>query len=254
MLFDTHAHYNDEQFRDDADELLSKMPENNVRLILIPSSKLSEMDDILSLCEKYPYIYAAVGVHPEEIETADGNTADLIKKYAENEKVKAVGEIGLDYYYGTETKEKQKLWLANQVDIACELKLPVIIHDREAHGDCMDILRAHNVRDCGGVFHCYSGSAEMAREILNWGMYIAFGGSLTFKNAHRLREVAKYVPMDRIVIETDSPYLAPVPMRGKRNSSLYIHYVAEMLAEIKEMSVEDVEKITFENGKKLFLI
>lgn len=254
MLFDTHAHYNDRQFQDDADELLKSMPENNVGLILIPASKLSEMDGILSLCKKFPFIYAAAGIHPEEIETADENSEDLIRKYAKNEKVKAIGEIGLDYYYGTETKEQQKIWLAKQVDLAREVKLPVIIHDREAHGDCMDILRAHSVRDCGGVFHCYSGSAEMAKEILSWGMYIAFGGSLTFKNAHKLREVAKYVPLDRIVIETDSPYLAPVPMRGKRNSSLYVHYVAQMLAEIKEMSVEEIENITFENGKKLFLI
>lgn len=254
MLFDTHAHYNDNQFAADADELIGSMPENNVGLILIPSSKLSEMNDILAFCDKFPFVYAAVGIHPEEIETADDTTEVLIREYAANEKVRAIGEIGLDYYYGTDTKEPQKLWLAKQVDLACELKLPVIIHDREAHGDCMDILRAHNVRDCGGVFHCYSGSAEMAKEILNWGMYISFGGSLTFKNAHKLREVAKYVPLDRIVLETDSPYLAPVPMRGKRNSSLYMHYVAELLAEIKETSVEEIEKITFENGKKLFSI
>lgn len=254
MLFDTHAHYNDSQFKDDVDKILASMPENNIGLILIPASKLSETENILTFCDKFPFVYAAVGIHPEEIETADGTTEDLIRKYAADKKVKAIGEIGLDYYYGTDTKELQKEWFAKQVDLSRELKLPVIIHDREAHGDCMDILRAHCVRDCGGVFHCYSGSAEMAKEILNWGMYIAFGGSLTFKNANKLREVAKYVPLDRIVLETDSPYLTPVPMRGKRNSSLYMHYVAELLAEIKQISVEEVENATFENGKKLFSI
>lgn len=254
MLFDTHAHYNDIQFKDDADELLSSMPENNVGLIMVPASKLSETEDILALCRKYPFMYAAVGIHPEEIDSADENSIELIKKYAADSRVKAIGEIGLDYHYGKDTKDKQKLWLGLQTDAARELKLPVIIHDREAHGDCMDVLREHKVRDCGGVFHCYSGSIETAHEILDWGMYIAFGGSLTFKNARQPREVAEYVPLDRIVIETDSPYLAPVPMRGKRNSSLYIHYVAELLAQIKGVSVEEIERITFENGKKLFNI
>lgn len=254
MLFDTHAHYNDEQFKDDIDELLSSMNENNVGMILIPASKLSEMDDILALCGKYPFIYAAAGIHPEEIDSADENSVELIKHFALNEKVKAVGEIGLDYHYGADTKDLQKIWLGRQVDAAREVKLPVIIHDREAHGDCIQTLGDHKVWECGGVFHCYSGSIETAKQILDWGMYIAFGGSLTFKNSIKPREVAKYIPLDRIVIETDSPYLAPVPMRGKRNSSLYIHYVAEMLADIKGVSVEEIEKITFENGKKLFNI
>lgn len=254
MLFDTHAHYNDEQFCDDIDEVLSSMQENNVGLVMVPASKMSEMDEIIALCEKYPFVYGAAGVHPGSISDIGDDTIELIKKAAKHEKIKAVGEIGLDYYYGSDTKEEQKLWLGRQVDVANELKLPVIIHDREAHGDSIDVLRAHNVRDCGGVFHCYSGSVEMAKTILDWGMYIAFGGSLTFKNAKMPREVAKYVPIDRIVIETDSPYLAPVPMRGKRNSSLYIHYVAELLAEIKGISVAEVERITFENGKKLFNI
>ena len=254
MLFDTHAHYNDEQFSEDIDGLLSSMNENNVGLIMIPASKLSEMNEIIELCEKYPFVYGAAGIHPCDLSEAGDDTTELIRKAAQHSKIKAVGEIGLDYYYGQDTKDLQKLWLGRQVDVACELKLPVIIHDRDAHGDCIDVLKAHNVRDCGGVFHCYSGSCEMAKTILDWGMYIAFGGSLTFKNARVPREVAKYVPLDRIVLETDSPYLAPVPMRGKRNSSLYMHYVAELLAEIKGISVEEVEKITFENGKKLFRI
>lgn len=254
MLFDTHAHYNSEQFKDDLDDILSSMPKNNVGLIVNPASDTSEMEDIIAMCEKYQFMYGAAGVHPEAIETMSENDIELIKKYASHPKIKAVGEIGLDYYYGKETKEQQKYWLGKQVDTAVELGLPVIIHDREAHGDVMDVLREHEVWKCGGVFHCYSGSVEMAKEILDWGMYIAFGGSLTFKNSVRPREVAAYVPTDRIVIETDSPYLAPVPMRGKRNISLYVHYVAELLAQIKNISVDEMEKITWENGKKLFSI
>lgn len=254
MLFDTHAHYNSVQFEEDIDEILSSMPENNVGLIVNPASSTSEMEDIIALCEKYPFMYGAVGVHPEEIEQMTEKDIELIKKYAAHPKIKAVGEIGLDYYYGKETKDLQKYWLGRQVDAAVELNLPVIIHDREAHGDTMDTLREHKARECGGVFHCYSGSVETAREILDWGMYIAFGGALTFKNSVKPREVAKYVPLDRLLIETDSPYMAPVPMRGKRNSSLYVHYVAKMLADIKGVTVEEIEQITYDNGKKLFRI
>ena len=193
MLFDSHAHYNDERFKDDVDEVLSAMNENNVGLILNSCSSLDEV--------------------PRDI---------------------------------------QQKWFARQVDVARELKMPVVIHDREAHKDCMDILREHKVSEVGGVFHCYAGSVEMAKEILDWGMYIAFGGSLTFKKSVRPVEVAKYVPLDRIVIETDSPYLTPEPHRGKRNSSLYIHYVAEKLAAVKGISVEEIENATYENAKKCF--
>ncbi|MCD8180739.1 MAG: TatD family hydrolase [Firmicutes bacterium] len=252
MLFDSHAHYNDERFKDDVDEVLSSMRENNVGMIMNSCSSLDEVPDILAICGKYPFVYASVGIHPHEAENLTENDMTTLKEYAKNPKVKAIGEIGLDYYYDFSPRDLQKKWFARQVDVAKELKMPVIIHDRDAHKDCMDILRAHDIRSVGGVFHCYAGSAEMAREILDWGMYIAFGGSLTFKKSVRPAEVAKYVPLDRIVIETDSPYLTPEPHRGKRNSSLYIHYVAEKLAQIKGISVEEVENATFENAKRCF--
>lgn len=252
MLFDTHSHYNDERFKDDVDELLSSMPDNNVGLILNSCSSLDEVPDIFSLCEKYPFMYASVGIHPHEVEFLTDNDIDKLKHFAENPKVKAIGEIGLDYFYDHSPRDLQKKWFAKQIDLAGEIKLPVIIHDRDAHKDCMDILREHNIKDIGGVFHCYAGSVEMAKEILDWGMYIAFGGSLTFKKSVRPIEVAKYVPLDRIVIETDCPYLTPEPHRGKRNSSLYIRYVAEKIAEIKGISLKEVEDATFENGKRCF--
>ncbi len=254
MLFDSHAHYNDEKFKEDVDELLSSMPENNVGLILNSCSDISEIPDILKLCEKYPFIYASIGVHPHEVENLTEADMDVLKEYSKHSKVKAIGEIGLDYFYDFSPRETQKKWFARQVELAKELKLPVVIHDRDAHKDSMDILREHNISEVGGVFHCYAGSVEMAREILGWGMYIAFGGSLTFKKSVKPKEVAAYVPLDRIVIETDCPYLTPEPHRGKRNSSLYIHYVAEMLAQIKGVSVETIENATFENAKKLFKI
>ena len=254
MLFDSHAHYNDERFKDDLDEVLSAMPENNVGLILNSCSELSEVPDILKICEKYPFVYASAGVHPHEVENLTEADMDTLIKYAANPKIKAIGEIGLDYYYDFSPRDIQKKWFARQVEVAKEIKMPIIIHDRDAHKDCMDILRDADIRDTGGVFHCYAGSVEMAKEILDWGMYIAFGGSLTFKKSVRPVEVAKYVPLDRIVIETDCPYLTPEPHRGKRNSSLYIHYVAQKLAEVKGISVEEIENATFENAKKCFNI
>lgn len=254
MLFDSHAHYNDSRFEKDIDEVLSSMNENNVGMILNSCSNLDEVPDILKICKKYPFIYASVGIHPHDVKDLKDSDMDMLIKYAENEKVKAIGEIGLDYFYDNSPRDLQKKWFARQVEVAKQIKLPIIIHDRDAHKDCMDILKSENIQDIGGVFHCYSGSVEMAKEILDWGMYIAFGGSLTFKKSVRPVEVAKYVPLDRILIETDCPYLTPEPHRGKRNSSLYIHYVAEKLAQIKGVSVEEIENATFENGKRCFNI
>lgn len=254
MLFDSHAHYNDERFDDDRDEILSQMQDNNVGMILNSCSSLDEADDILAICDKYPFVYASVGIHPHEVERLCEADMELLKKYAANPHVKAIGEIGLDYYYDFSPRDMQKKWFARQIEVARELKLPIVIHDRDAHKDTMDILRACNIHEVGGVFHCYAGSVEMAREILDWGMYLAFGGTLTFKKSVRPVEVAKYAPLDRILIETDCPYLTPEPHRGKRNSSLYIHYVAEKLAEIKGVSAEEIERITFENAMKCFKI
>lgn len=252
MLFDSHAHYNDKRFEDDVDEVLSLMPQNNVGAILNACSSIDEIPYILKLCEKYPFMYASVGVHPHEVSKMCENDIEILKEYSKNKKVVAIGEIGLDYYYDYSPRDLQKKWFARQLELAREINLPVIIHDRDAHLDSLKVLKDGKVHECGGVFHCYSGSAEMAREVLNLDMYIAFGGSLTFKNAKNPVESAKYVPLERILIETDCPYLAPEPNRGKRNSSLYIHLVAEKLAQIKGISVEEVEQQTFINAQKCF--
>ena len=252
MLFDTHAHYNDEKFAGDRDAVLSSMAENGIGLIMNACSDTSELPDIIGLCEKYSFIYGSAGVHPHEAEKMTENDFELIRKAAAHKKIKAIGEIGLDYFYDFSDREIQKKRFAEQVELAKELGLPVIIHDRDAHKDTMDILRACGVSGCGGVFHCYAGSTETAREILDWGMYIAFGGSLTFKKSVRPREVAAYVPLDRIVTETDAPYLAPEPQRGRRNDSRYMHFVAAELARIKGVDFETIENATFENGRRLF--
>ncbi len=250
MLFDSHAHYNDSRFSDDVHDILSVMQENNVSYIMNACSSMDEIPYILELAEKYDFLYASVGVHPHEAEYMTDKDIELLEDYAKHPKVKAIGEIGLDYYYDNSPRELQQKWFSRQIELAQKLDMPIIIHDRDAHRDCLDILNQY--RGVHGVFHCYSGSAEMLDEVLDLGLYVAFGGTLTFKKAQRPLEAAKAAPLDRIMIETDCPYLAPEPNRGKRNSSLYIHYVAEKLAEIKNMSVSEIEKITTENAKKCF--
>lgn len=252
MLFDSHAHYDDEKFDEDREAVLSAMPENNVGFIMNACAAMSDIEAITALCARYPFVYGAVGVHPSDCGELCEADMKTLAAAAKDPKIKAIGEIGLDYYYDDVPREVQKRWFARQIELARELGMPIIVHDREAHADTMEILRSSGARECGGVLHCFSGSREMAREVLELGMYIAFGGSLTFKNARKTVEAALYVPIESILIETDSPYLAPVPMRGKRNSSLFIHYVAEKLAEIKGISVGEVERITFENAKKCF--
>lgn len=252
MIFDSHAHYNDRAFDYDRDEVLSFMKDNNVEYIMNACSSLEEMEDILSLCEKYPWVYGAVGIHPESACEYNGDTEAAIKNYAKNDKIKAIGEIGLDYYWDTAPREVQRECFDFQLNLAEELDMPVIIHDREAHKDSVDIVSAH--RGIEGVFHCFSGSCEMARQVLDIGLFIALGGSLTFKNNVKTVEVAKYVPLDRLLIETDCPYLTPVPYRGKRNSSVYLPYVIEKIAELKGITTDEVENATFENAKRLFRI
>lgn len=254
MLFDSHAHYDDERFDDDREDILDIMKENNVGGIINSCAELADMEKIIPLVEKYDFMYATVGIHPHSADTLTDEALVEIENYLKHPKVKAVGEIGLDYFYDFSPKEVQKEAFRRQAELAKALKVPIAIHDRDAHKDTMDILRECGARDIGGEFHCYAGSVEMAREILDWGMYIAFGGSLTFKKSQRPVEAAKYVPLDRILIETDCPYLTPEPYRGKRNSSLYVHFVAEKLAEIKGVEVEEIIRITEENAKKCFRI
>lgn len=252
MLFDSHAHYDDERFSQDRFGLLDSMRENNVGYIMNSCSSLDDIEKITVLSEKYPFLYISVGVHPHEVADLKEEDMDILKNACKNPKVRAIGEIGLDYYYDNSPRELQRKWFRRQTELAREVGLPIVIHDRDAHADTMDILRSTDISEIGGEFHCYAGSVEMAREILDWGMYIAFGGSLTFKNSHRPKEVAKYVPLDRILIETDCPYLTPEPHRGKRNSSLYLKYVVQALADIKGLAAEEVERATAENAKRLF--
>lgn len=252
MIFDSHAHYNDSRFDKDCFEILDSMPGKNVGYIMNVADSMDSLDKVLELAKKYPYVWASVGVHPEAVGNLTESDMDILKEYAKNEKVKAIGEIGLDYYYDDVEKSLQKKWFSRQIELAKSAGLPIIVHDRDAHGDCMDILKASGAREVGGILHCFSGSRETARQVLDLGMYIGIGGTLTFKNARKVREVAEYVPMDRIVLETDCPYLAPEPFRGQRNSSDLICYVAECLAGIKGISPAEVEIITCENAKRCY--
>ena len=249
MYFDSHAHYNDEQFNPDRDELLQAMQSNSISYIINAGTDITSSLFSIELAKKYPFIYAAVGIHPEDVNKNE--SLDEIKKLAQNEKVAAIGEIGLDYYWDTTTKEKQIDYFKNQLHLANELNLPVIIHDRDAHQDTFNILKEIPVTK-KGVLHCYSGSVEMAREFLKLGYYLGFGGSSTFKNAKNVIDVLKEVPEDKFLIETDAPYMTPVPFRGKRNNSLYLKYVVEKIAEIKGLATKQVEELSENNAKTLF--
>ena len=253
MLFDTHAHYDDERFDSDRDELLSSMPAHNVGLILNPGCDVETSRKAVSYAQKYPFMYAAAGIHPENIDENWNNDLAVIKELAQSEpKVRAIGEIGLDYYWEKDerARARQQVVFARQMELARELGKPVIVHDRDAHGDCMEITRRYP--GVTGVYHCYAGSVEMARELLALGYHLSFTGVITFKNARRAIEVIREVPIDRLMVETDSPYMAPEPYRGRRNSSLYVHRMAETIAEINGMDAVEVERITTENGKRLF--
>lgn len=251
MIFDTHAHYDDAQFDSDREELLSAMPDLGVTTIVNVSSTLESCEKCVELAGKYPYVYAAVGVHPDEVGALNEETFAEMVALLDNDKVVAVGEIGLDYYWDNESHELQKKWFVRQLELARRHHLPIIIHSREAAADTMEIMKAH-AQGLEGVIHCYSYSREQAEEYVKMGFYIGIGGVLTFKNAKKLKEVAAAIPLERIVLETDCPYLAPEPFRGKRNQSSYIRYVAEKLAEIKGMTAEEVIAVTEANAKKMY--
>ena len=250
MYFDTHAHYDDEQFDIDRDELLASMPENGVSLIVNPASNLDSCRKVLEIANKFPFVYAAVGVHPHDAKEMDDDSIGLIRDMAKNEKVVAIGEIGLDYHYDLSPRDIQKKRFYQQLELARELKLPVIIHEREACQDTMDIIT--QFKDLKGVVHCFSGSWETAQQILDMGWYISFTGAVTFKNAKKAPEVAAKMPIDRLMLETDSPYMAPVPLRGRRNDSRNLPCIAETVAQLRGITREEVAAITLENGKKFF--
>jgi len=250
-IFDTHAHYDDEAFNEDRFDLLNIMMENNVKYIINQGVDIKSSLDSISLAEKYSYIYAAVGIHPLDVKKMED--ISKIEELAKHEKVVAIGEIGLDYYYETETKELQLKYFKNQLNLANKLNLPVVIHDRDAHKDTLYTLKEIKVNN-SGVIHCYSGSLEMAKELLKLEFYLGFDGPVTFKNAKTVIEVLKYIPLDRILIETDAPYLTPVPFRGKRNNSMYLTYVIDAISKIKETSPDKIADITLNNAKTLFKI
>ena len=254
MIFDTHAHYDDDAFDEDREELLTGMQAAGVEYIVNVGASMASSERSLKLAEKYPFVYAAVGVHPDEIGELNEDKFARLKTWTTHEKVKAVGEIGLDYYWDKEKHDLQKHWFMRQMELASECKLPMIVHSREAAKDTLDMVIAAKPLELSGIIHCYSYSVEQAREYLNMGYYLGIGGVLTFKNAKKLKEVAEYAPLSQIVLETDCPYLAPVPYRGKRNDSSMIAYVAEELAAIKQIPVEEVLRVTNENGKKLYHI
>lgn len=252
-VFDTHAHYDSEGFNADRMEVLASMPGQGVELILNPGCDLESSKTAVSLAEQFPFVYAAVGVHPSDCGDFCDDTVHVLRTLAAHEKVKAIGEIGLDYYWeDNPPKDFQQQVFHKQMELAEELSLPVIIHDREAHHDCLEIVKAHpNVK---GVYHCYSGSLEDAKILVKMGWMLSFTGVVTYKNARKSLEVIDWLPMDRIMIETDSPYLTPVPFRGKRNDSGNVHLVAETIAQVKSMDPEEVARITLENGKRFFQI
>ena len=251
MLFDTHAHYDDEAFDADRHELLSTMPSQNVGMIVNPGCTVESSRAAVALAAEFPHVYAAVGIHPENCGGFAPQHMDAIRDLAKMPKVVAIGEIGLDYYWPENPpRELQQQVLRAHMALAQELGLPVIIHDREAHADCLAIVKEFPA--VTGVFHCFSGSVEMARELLKLGWMLSFNGAITFKNARKAPEVIGEIPMDRLMIETDAPYLTPVPFRGKRNDSSYVHLVAEKIAQIKGIDPAEVERITWENGKRFF--
>ena len=251
MIFDTHAHYDSGGFNADRDEVLASLPAAGVGLVVDPGCDVESSRAAVELAEKYPHVYAAVGIHPGDCDGCTDADFAAIRELAKRPKVVAIGEIGLDYYWKDNApRDFQIAVFRRQLELALELDLPVIVHDREAHGDCLAVVLDYPA--LRGVFHCYSGSPEMAEELLKRGWYLGFDGPITYKNARRSPEVVAVTPLDRILIETDAPYLTPEPFRGKRNDSTKLTYVVEKLAEWKGITPAEMERITGENGRRLF--
>lgn len=254
MIFETHAHFDDGQFDEDRESLLEGMPAAGIGRIVNIGADLKSTASSIALAEKYPFVYAAAGVHPSDVTELNEENFAWLKAQTAHEKVVAVGEIGLDYYWEKEAdvRANQRYWFRRQINLARETKLPIIIHSREAAKDTLDIAKDEKISEIGGVVHCFSYAVEMAREYLNMDFYLGIGGVLTYKNARVLKEVVAYAPLEKLVLETDSPYLTPVPYRGKRNSSLNLPYVVEAIAEIKKISSEEVMAMTWKNAMQLY--
>lgn len=251
-IFDTHAHYDDEAFDQDREALLETLPENGIAKVVNVGSSLEACRKTLALMEKYDYIYGAIGIHPSDSGELDEDSFAWLRQQYGSRKCVAVGEIGLDYYWDEPAREIQQKWFRRQLSLAREVKKPVIIHSRDAARDTAEILKEERAEEIGGVIHCYSYTREMAKVFLDMGFYFGIGGVLTFKNAKKLKEAAEYIPLERVVLETDCPYLAPVPNRGKRNSSLNLPYVVTALAEIKGVDEETVRQAVWKNAHELY--
>lgn len=252
MIFESHAHYDDEAFNEDREALLESMQEQGIGYVMNIGASLKSTASTVALTQKYSFVYGAAGVHPSETAELNEENFQWLREQCKQSKIVAVGEIGLDYYWKEPDPEIQKYWFEKQLDLAHELKKPVCIHSRDAAKDTYDIMVAKKASELGGVIHCYSYSAEMALEYVKMGFHIGVGGVVTFKNGKKLKETVEAIPIERILLETDSPYMAPEPNRGKRNSSLYLPYIAQQIAEIKQMSYDEVVEITCQNAKKLF--
>ena len=253
MIFDTHAHYDDESYRVDRDEVLDALGQGGFTITNVGSSLEGSIESVL-MSNDYPFIYAAVGLHPDYSASWDEDTREKLIKLSAQPKCVAIGEIGLDYYYEVPDREVQKVAFREQLALAKELEKPVIIHSRDAAKDTLDFIKDSGIREQGGIMHCFSYSPEVAVGCLMYGFYIGVGGALTFKNARKLPEVVEMCPLERLVIETDCPYMAPVPHRGMRNDTRYLSYVCSRIAEIKKISVEEVERITCENAMRVYRI
>lgn len=252
MIFDTHAHYDDEDFDGDREALFDDMRSKGVEYIVNIGASISSTKATLMLADRYPFIYGAAGVHPSETKELTLKDLEWLEKAAGHKKVVAIGEIGLDYYWPEPDRETQKKWFVRQLKLAEETGLPVVIHSRDAAKDTLDILKAWDAHKTKGVIHCFSYTWELAEEYLSMGYYFGIGGVLTFKNAKKLVEAVEHIPMEKILLETDCPYLAPEPFRGKRNRSDYIYYVADKLAELKNISREEVLRITGDNARDFY--
>ena len=252
MIFETHAHYDDEPFDEDREELLESLEPAGIGKVINVCAEVSGWERTVALTERYPFVYGAVGVHPDDVGSLDEAALERMRVLCGKEKIVAVGEIGLDYYWDKQDHQTQIFWFERQMEVARETGLPFIIHSREAARDTLETVKRVRAGEIGGVVHCFSYEKEMAREFLNMGLYLGIGGVVTFKNGRKLKEVVEYAPLDRLLLETDSPYLAPVPNRGKRNSSLNLPYVAAKIAEIKQVDVDTVVSVTEENAGRLF--
>ena len=250
-LFDTHAHILDDQFNDDRDQVIRNIYDN-MALVVNIGCNLEDCPRTVALAEQYDKLYAAVGLHPEDVKTYTPEGWNMICRLAEHPKVVGIGETGLDYYWDTSTKDAQKVLFEQHIDLAKQLHKPLVIHDREAHGDTLEILKRTNAKEVGGILHAFSGSVEMAMEVIKLGFYIGLGGPVTFKNARKAVEVAQAIPLEYLVIETDCPYMAPVPFRGKRNEPMLVQHTAAKIAELRGISVEELIEATYQNGKRIY--